>query len=379
MLDEREYTATDDAIKEAHYIFDKARLTDDFGNGRYVRNLIERAIKNQSLRLSEANDNLADISKKELFMLIREDISVSGENKEYNTADNVKESNDPMMKLDKMIGLSSVKSVIKKVVASAKINKYCMERGIRKDRASIHMVFTGNPGTAKTTIARLFGRIMKDESLLPTGNFVETGRSDLVGEYVGHTAVKVRQLFRKARGGILFIDEAYSLCDSDRGSFGDEAINTIVQEMENHREDTVVIFAGYPDEMELFLNRNPGLSSRIAFRVKFDDYSTEELCEITKLMVAEKDMVITDEALTKLKSNYDIAREINDYGNGRYVRKLLEEAEMNLAQRISEMKKSEISTELLTTIEECDIPECISHKRNANKNPLILPIGFKVS
>ena len=157
----------------------------------------------------------------------------------------------------------------------------------------MHMVFTGSPGTAKTTVARLFAEILKDEKVLPVGQFVETGRADLVGAFVGHTAIQVTSKFHEAKGGVLFIDEAYSLCDDNRKSFGDEAIDTIVKEMENNREDTIVIFAGYTEPMQEFLDRNPGMRSRIAFHVDFDDYTVEELCDIAKLKLSQKNMTIT--------------------------------------------------------------------------------------
>lgn len=229
------------------------------------------------------------------------------------------------------------------------------------------MVFTGNPGTAKTSVARLFAEIMKDEKVLSTGSFVEVGRADLVGDHVGSTAPMVKGKFKEAQGGVLFIDEAYSLCDSYENGFGDEAINTLVQEMENHREDVLVIFAGYTDPMRQLLDRNPGMLSRIAFQVEFEDYSTDELCDITKLMVSQKRMKITDEAMNKLRHNFDIVREESDYGNGRFVRKTLEEAEMNLAERILQFKESEITTELITTIEECDIPAPGSRKETIRR------------
>jgi SpoVK/Ycf46/Vps4 family AAA+-type ATPase len=219
------------------------------------------------------------------------------------------------------------------------------------------MVFTGNPGTAKTTVARLFAEIMKDEKVLSTGKFVEVGRADLVGDHVGATAKLVKRKFKEAQGGVLFVDEAYSLCDSYEHGFGDEAINTLVQEMENHRDDVIVIFAGYPKPMKEFLDRNPGMLSRIAFQIEFEDYTLEELCDITKLMLTQKKMTITDEAMDKLKANYKLAMQSNDYGNGRFVRKMLEEAEMNLAERILEMGDMEFSDELITTIEESDIEE----------------------
>ena len=166
-----------------------------------------------------------------------------------------------------MIGLESAKKVIEQAVATFKMQKRLSKKGVDIGKNTMHMVFTGNPGTAKTTTARLIAEILKDEGVLSSGVFVEAGRADLIGQYVGHTAPKVKKKFEDAMGGVLFIDEAYSLNDGEhRGSFGDEAINTIVQEMDNRREDIIVIFAGYPDEMKSFIERNPGMSSRIALR-----------------------------------------------------------------------------------------------------------------
>ena len=255
------------------------------------------------------------------------------------------------------------KEIIHKAMAHYKLNKLCIDKGIAREKASFHMVFTGNPGTAKTTVARLFAEILKDEKVLSTGNFVEVGRADLVGDHVGSTAPLVKKKFKEAQGGVLFIDEAYSLCDAYENGYGDEAINTLVQEMENHRDEVIVIFAGYTEPMKRFLERNPGMLSRIAFQVEFEDYSTEELCEITRFMVSQKEMTITDEAINELRKYYDIIREDSDYGNGRFVRKTLEEAEMNLAERLMKLKESKITRELITTIEVCDIPDLSTRKR----------------
>lgn len=369
MLKERGFSATDEAITKARYIFDKARYDNDFGNGRFVRNLMERAIKNQSVRLTQAKTDMDNISKDELFLISIEDITGLDEGLREE-----RETGTALKELEEMIGLSSVKSVIKKAIANFKLNKLCLDRGLHRDKVSLHMVFTGNPGTAKTTVARLFAEILKDEKVLPTGKFVEVGRADLVSQHVGGTAPNVKKKFREARGGVLFIDEAYSLCDGSRGGYGDEAINTIVQEMENHREDVIVVFAGYPKEMQQFLDRNPGLTSRIAFRVDFDDYSVDELMDITRLMLSRKQMTITDGAMEKLKISYQAINKDSDYGNGRFVRKVLEEAEMNLAERLSTMTESELTTELITTIEEQDIPD-MSDKKYEGKNP----IGFCVA
>ena len=369
MIKERGFLATSDAIKEAEYIFEKVHNNDNFGNGRYVRNLIDHAVEQQSARLLSEKGEADKIQNEELFLITRDDISIS-EGKDKTK----REAGTARKELDEMIGLSSVKQMVQKIIANYKLNKFCIEKGIPKRNISLHMAFTGNPGTAKTTVARLFAEIMKDEKILSTGNFVEAGRADLVGDHVGSTAPLIKKKFREAQGGILFIDEAYSLCDAYENGFGDEAINTLVQEMENHRDDVIVIFAGYPEPMKQFLDRNPGMRSRIAFQVEFDDYSTEELCAITRLMVSKKQMMITDSAMKKLRENYESVKGSKDYGNGRYVRKMLEKAEMDLAERVSQLKEEDITMKLITTLEECDIPEM-----SIKDEPEMKKIGFAVS
>lgn len=261
--------------------------------------------------------------------------------------------------LQEMVGLTEAKAVIRKALNYYKMQKLYEDRGMKPDAPAMHMVFTGNPGTAKTTAARLFAQIMKDNGLLSKGQLVEVGRGDLVGKFVGWTAQTVQAKFKAAKGGVLFIDEAYSLVDDRSGSFGDEAINTIVQEMENHREDVVVIFAGYPNEMEKFLQKNPGLRSRIAFHVPFADYSAEELCQIAQMMGKSKGIRFEEKALAKLATAFEAARKQNDFGNGRYVRNLLEQAKMNQASRLLECDFNAITTEEIKTIkaEDIEIPE----------------------
>ena len=363
MIEQRGFSVDTDAVKEAHYILDKVKNIENFGNGRYVRNLIDEAVQKQSVRLLCEKKNVEDISKRELFRIKKADLEELKDDEQKE-----RENYSAKKELDDMIGLSKVKQVINKAIASHKLKKLCMEKGMEKGNASMHMVFTGNPGTAKTTVARLFAEIMKDENILSTGNFVEVGRADLVGSFVGHTAPLVKKRFREAQGGVLFIDEAYSLCDDYEKGYGAEAISTIVQEMENHRDDVIVIFAGYPAPMDEFLKKNPGMLSRIAFQLEFEDYTTDELCDITKLMLEKKKMTITDSAMEKLKNIYEAARKSSDYGNGRFVRKMLEEAEMNLAERLMQLNEKELTTELLSTLEERDIPDP-DLKKEHSKNP----------
>ncbi|MCR5291902.1 MAG: AAA family ATPase [Eubacterium sp.] len=366
MTKDRGFTVTDEAVQEARYIFAKMVHVDNFGNGRYVRNLIDRAIQNQAVRLNSEGEGEDDTKEQRLFTIIKDDIS--------GLEEDTKEEKLPgtaMKELEELIGLSEAKELLNKAIALFRLKKRYLEMGISRERASMHMVFKGNPGTAKTTVARLFGEIMKDEKILPLGHMVEVGRADLVGTHVGHTAPKVVEKFKEAQGGILFIDEAYSLCDGYENGFGDEAITTIVQEMENHREDVIVIFAGYSEPMEGFLDRNPGMKSRVAFQVDFDDYSVEELCDITELMVSQRQMHITEEALDKLKRIYEEVSKVDDFGNGRFVRKILDEAEMHLAERLMDQGLFEITDEAITTIALEDIPDVGIRVENAKT-----PIGF---
>ena len=261
--------------------------------------------------------------------------------------------------LTQMIGLSEAKKVIRQALDYYKARKLFREKGMKQTTPSMHMVFTGNPGTAKTTVARLFARIMKDNGVLSGGHLVEVGRSDLVGKYVGWTAPTVKKKFQEAKGGVLFIDEAYSLVDDRDGLYGDEAINTIVQEMENHREELIVIFAGYPDKMDGFLQKNPGLRSRIAFHVSFADYDVDELCEIAGIMADKFGMAFTEDAVDKLKQNFIVAMENSDFGNGRYVRNVLEKARMAQASRLVSMDLDLITRADVATIcgEDIELPE----------------------
>ncbi|MBQ3865450.1 MAG: AAA family ATPase [Clostridia bacterium] len=254
-----------------------------------------------------------------------------------------------------MIGLREAKAVIRQALDYHKAQLLFAEKGLRQDHPSLHMVFTGNPGTAKTTVARLFASILKENGLLSKGQLIEAGRGDLVGKYVGWTAPTIQKKFRDAKGGVLFIDEAYSLVDDRDGLYGDEAINTIVQEMENHREDVVVIFAGYPDKMAGFLDKNPGLRSRIAFHVPFADYDTDELCGIADLIAKKSGLVLAEDARAQLSAVFEAARLQPDFGNGRYVRNVIERARMAQATRLVALDPETVRAEDVATIYAQDI------------------------
>lgn len=236
----------------------------------------------------------------------------------------------PDQKLDELIGLADVKTIIKKMIAYCQFTaKYQMPPSM-----SNHMVFTGNPGTAKTTVARLMYEILVNVGRLKPNKFVEVGRQDLVGQYVGQTAPKVKRAFEKAIGGMLFIDEAYSLSIKNAGGFGEEAVATLVQEMENHRNDVIVVLAGYKNEMEEMLQINPGLRSRVSFSINFPDYSPNELAEITSSIVRRDGYSMQDDAFEYIQTKYNECKLPVDLGNGRYARNLVEHAMLNYSMRI---------------------------------------------
>lgn len=272
--------------------------------------------------------------------------------------------------LQDMVGLTNVKEEIDKIIHYFKAQKLFGEKNIKLSRPTMHMVFTGNPGTAKTTVARLFAQILKENEIIPEGKLYEVGRADIVGKYVGQTAPLVKQIFERAKGSVLFIDEAYSLVEKD-GLYGDEAINTIVQEMENHRQNTVVIFAGYPDEMEKFLSKNPGLCSRISHNIHFEDYSPTELCQISKHIADQKGISFTEDAMDKLKQIFECTQKKKDMGNGRFARNIVEAAQMTQIDRIIRSNAESIGKEDLSLITAQDINTPYEMKQQN-----VIKIGF---
>lgn len=253
-------------------------------------------------------------------------------------------------KLQGMVGLYSAKQAVDQLLTAHRASRLFSERGLPGDFRPPHLLFTGNPGTAKTTVARLYAQILRDEGILETGELIEVGRADLVGKYVGWTARLVKQHFERAKGGILFVDEAYSLLSSRHCNFSEEAINTLVLEMENHREDTVVILAGYPAEMENLVAFNPGLRSRIGLHVSFEDYSPEEMLQILRLLAKEQGLALAEETGAGLLPWLQQACSRPDAGNGRLMRNLLDKARLNQARRLLSLPKESLTDEGLCTL-----------------------------
>ncbi|HUC90634.1 MAG TPA: AAA family ATPase [Paenibacillus sp.] len=243
---------------------------------------------------------------------------------------------DIQKELDSMVGLDNVKSLMYEIYALLKVSRLRADAGLAGGSHVYHMVFKGNPGTGKTTIARIVAKLFQRMGVLHKGHLIEVERADLVGEYIGHTAQKTRDLVKKAIGGVLFVDEAYSLARGGEKDFGKEAIDTLVKAMEDYKNQFVLILAGYPDEIENFLMTNPGLPSRFPIQIDFPDYTVDQLILIAELMVKERDYTLLPQSLFKLRQHLTSAKNESffAFSNARYVRNAIEKAIRHQAVRL---------------------------------------------
>ena len=317
----------DDGVSErvAALLADTGRGTGS-ENARLVRHLLDRAIGRQAQRVM---DGATDPDRDQMRSLQVDDVPDS-------FGVRIKPADDPALRLARMIGLHEIKAEVRLLTAEARAEKLRREIDLPYAGPARHMVFTGNPGTAKTTVARLISEIYADLGLLSSGHLVEVSRRDLVGEYIGQTAPKVHSVVERALGGILFIDEAYALTplDSPR-DFGHEAVTTLVALMENYRHDFVVIAAGYDHEMRRFLQANSGLASRFPRRLRFPDYSDDELLAIFGVVASEAGFVLGPGVEDELRDRSGHWERGPGFGNGRFMRTLLEQTIARQGQRIT--------------------------------------------
>lgn len=256
--------------------------------------------------------------------------------------------------LSTLIGLKNIKKLARELEAFITIQKLRENYNLKNEPLVLHMVFKGNPGTGKTTVARLFGKLFQSLKIIPKGHIIEVERADLVGEYIGHTAQKTRDKITKALGGVLFIDEAYSLARGGTKDFGKEAVDTLVKAMEDHKNEFILILAGYTKPMDDFLQLNPGLKSRFPIQIHFPDYSIPELLEIGNQMLAERQYRLTNRAELRFAEIIDQHKNIpyNDFSNARLVRNMLEAAIRHHALRLRYVFHP--TKEQLQTLESCD-------------------------
>ena len=286
---------------------------------------------------------------------------VPAENTEAAAEENPPEKiEDLQAELDSYIGLENIKEEVRDLINMVRVHKLREENGLPNTELSLHMVFSGNPGTGKTTVARIISRIYCALGLLSKGHLVEVDRSGLVAGYVGQTAIKTREVIEKALGGVLFIDEAYALAPENTDKdFGQEAIDTVLKAMEDHRDDFVVIVAGYDNLMPRFIDSNPGLRSRFNKYLYFADYDGAQLFEIFKGRVSKNDYTLSDEAAGAVQAHLQRLYENRDdnFGNARDVRNLFEKIVANQADRVAVMDSP--TDEDLVTITAADLKELV--------------------
>ncbi len=255
-----------------------------------------------------------------------------------------------------LVGLAPVKSRIRDICALLLVDKLRSQLDLNTAAPSLHMSFTGNPGTGKTTVALRMAEILHRLGYVRKGHLVAVTRDDLVGQYIGHTAPKTREILKRAMGGVLFIDEAYYLYrPENERDYGQEAIEMLLQEMENHRDDLVVILAGYRERMEQFFRSNPGLSSRIAHHIDFPDYTSAELLAIGHLMLEQMQYELSREAEAALREYIELRQRQPNFSNARSIRNALDRARLRHATRLLAQRGKPLSARELMTIEADDI------------------------
>jgi probable Rubsico expression protein CbbX len=263
---------------------------------------------------------------------------------------------DVLGELDReLIGLAPVKNRIRETAALLLVDRARRKLGLAHETPTLHMSFTGNPGVGKTTVALKMANLLHRLGYVRKGHLVSVTRDDLVGQYIGHTAPKTREVLKKAMGGVLFIDEAYYLYKPDNErDYGQEAIEILLQVMENHRDDLVVILAGYADRMENFFNSNPGFRSRIAHHIEFPDYADEELLRIAESMLAQQDYRFDAEGRAAMEDYIAVRRNLPHFANARSIRNALDRARLRQANRLFETGAL-VDVEALSTIRAEDI------------------------
>ena len=309
--------------------------------------------------VAKADGQVNETEEKWLAEIMKsKDLNIgNGSNVRTTTEQNQEALESPYDTLNDLIGLTSVKEEITKLYNFIKIQQVRKDKGLKTPEISYHCVFTGNPGTGKTTVARIMASIYKELGILKKGHLVETDRSGLVAEYVGQTAVKTNKIIDSALDGVLFIDEAYSLVQGAKEDFGQEAISTLLKRMEDDRNRLVVILAGYGSEMKAFIDSNPGLQSRFNRYIHFPDYDADELKQIFLLNAKKNQYSLDDEALAELEKlmSSSIAHKDKNFGNARFVRNLFEKSIQNQAMRLS--SQPNITEEILSILKSEDFPK----------------------
>ena len=345
---------TDDSVRRAvETHFNGVERTESFGNARAVRNLFEAAVSNQAARIASSSEPTAD----ELMELRVDDVFPS--KIEPTTHDSNSGLAAAMDSLDAMVGLEPVKAEVHRMVSVVEVNTARRRLGLSAPTVARHLVFTGPPGTGKTTVAGHLAQALRSLGVVDRGHLVAVTKADLVAEWLGQTPVKTRAAVQRALDGVLFIDEAYSLTGDERDSYGREAVEMLLKLMEDFRDRLVVIIAGYPDEMNHFLDSNPGLRSRFTKRIEFPSYSHDELIEIFARLARSQGYDLAPGTIEMVGERIAGIADVVAFGNGRGIRNLFQEAAMRLAMRVdaATATREELSLLLPEDIPEPEAPQ----------------------
>jgi len=355
LMDKNQYTMSDECLKvmERYFCYLYDIRDSNFGNGRVVRNVFERLVKYQADRLAEEDDVTVDMLKTFTMEDIEKALPVRDITVTSDKLDSV------MNELEQYIGLKNIKDHIRSLVNMIKTNQKREELGLPVKQLTYHAIFCGSPGTGKTTIARILGRIYQTLGVLKKGHVVEVDRSGLVAGYVGQTEEKTNKVIDKAMDGILFIDEAYALTGGSN-DFGRNAIDTVLKRMDDNRERLIVIAAGYTEKMRAFINSNPGLKDRFSWTFEFKDYTEKELMDIFLLFAQKQHYILNEEAIKALTEHFHNVCRLRDehFGNGRYVRNLFEKVVMEQSSRIGANIEN-VKPEELSIITEDDVSRAL--------------------
>lgn len=324
----------------------------------------ERLCKTIALYAKDESEQIANTSKLLMNNLIDyygylKILEVCHKEKKYPEQDE-KTLEELLEELDRLVGLEKVKTTVNDLIAYQRVQKLRNQKGLHSQKNTMHLAFLGNPGTGKTTVARIVGRIYKKLGLLSKGHFIEVSRTDLIAGYQGQTALKVKSVIDRAKGGVLFIDEAYSITENNHSdSYGRECLTELTKALEDYRDDLVVIVAGYTKPMEEFFESNPGLKSRFNTFIQFDDYNENELDDIMKSICNENDYALSESAFDKVKEiiSYDVKHKDGEFANGRLVRNLYEDLVMNHARRVNQLPNPSYGE--LYEITELDVPNVL--------------------
>jgi SpoVK/Ycf46/Vps4 family AAA+-type ATPase len=339
---ENDYILTEEAKIEINHRLDQERVDDTFGNARSLRNIVLDAIFKKGSEHPQSNVDILTYT-----LLDKEDFEIEqSENRE-----------SPFEKLERLIGLTELKGELETLVSFVKMQQFRKEKKLPTVPIQLHSVFTGNPGTGKTTVAKIYAELLRECGMLKRGHLIVASRADFVAGYVGQTAGKTKKKIREALGGVLFIDEAYSLLSQTAGDFGKEVVDTLVDEMTKHNENLVVVLAGYPNEMDRLLESNPGLRSRFKKFFLFPDYSAEELLAIIETYVDNFQYQLSEEARALLKQSIE---NHTFKGNGRFATNLADEMIQAQAMRLMGVTEEEELLEKAIHIESEDVEKALT-------------------